>query len=330
MCLYPKIMRNKKYRITKKNGGNVPILKDKRVGYVPIGCGKCMECKKQKSNQWKVRLMEDLRVNKNAKFVTFTFSDESLQELDNDIKGEIEGYNRDNEILSLGVRRFLERWRKLFGKSVRHWIVSELGSKLTERIHLHGLLWTDESMDVIQERWGYGNVILGDGKKHYVNEETIGYIVKYISKVDEKHKEYNSKIYTSKGIGANYMQRKDFERNKYIEGETIETYKTRQGLELGLPIYYRNKLYSEDEREKLWIEKLDKEERWVDGVRVDISDGEEEYYELLEMKRAKNSRLGFGDDSVDWDLRKYENDRRNLKREERIAKLRDEMESVPI
>ena len=123
MCLYPKIMRNKKYKITKKNGGNVPILKDKRVGYVPIGCGKCMECKKQKSNQWKVRLMEDLRVNRNAKFVTFTFNDESLQELDNDIKGEIDGYNRDNEILSLGVRRFLERWRKLFGKSVRHWIV---------------------------------------------------------------------------------------------------------------------------------------------------------------------------------------------------------------
>jgi hypothetical protein len=289
-----------------------------------------MECKKQKSNQWKVRLMEDLRVNRNAKFVTFTFNDESLQELDNDIKGEIDGYNRDNEILSLGVRRFLERWRKLFGKSVRHWIVSELGSKMTERIHLHGLLWTDESMEVIQERWGYGNVILGDGKKHYVNEETIGYIVKYISKVDEKHKEYNSKIYTSKGIGANYMQRKDFERNKYNKGETIETYKTRQGLELGLPIYYRNKLYNEDEREKLWIEKLDKEERWVDGVRVDISNGEEEYYELLEMKRAKNSRLGFGDDSIDWDLRKYENDRRNLKREERIAKLRSEMESVPI
>ena len=330
MCLYPKIMRNKKYKVTKKNGGNVPILKDKRVGYVPIGCGKCMECKKQKSNQWKVRLMEDLRVNRNAKFVTFTFNDESLQELDNDIKGEIDGYNRDNEILSLGVRRFLERWRKLFGKSVRHWIVSELGSKMTERIHLHGLLWTDESMEVIQERWGYGNVILGDGKKHYVNEETIGYIVKYISKVDEKHKEYNSKIYTSKGIGANYMQRKDFERNKYNKGETIETYKTRQGLELGLPIYYRNKLYNEDEREKLWIEKLDKEERWVDGVRVDISNGEEEYYELLEMKRAKNSRLGFGDDSIDWDLRKYENDRRNLKREERIAKLRSEMESVPI
>ena len=330
MCLYPKIMRNKKYKITKKNGGNVPILKDKRVGYVPIGCGKCMECKKQKSNQWKVRLMEDLRVNRNAKFVTFTFNDEGLQELDNDIKGEIDGYNRDNEILSLGVRRFLERWRKLFGKSVRHWIVSELGSKMTERIHLHGLLWTDESMEVIQERWGYGNVILGDGKKHYVNEETIGYIVKYISKVDEKHKEYNSKIYTSKGIGANYMQRKDFERNKYNKGETIETYKTRQGLELGLPIYYRNKLYNEDEREKLWIEKLDKEERWVDGVRVDISNGEEEYYELLEMKRAKNSRLGFGDDSIDWDLRKYENDRRNLKREERIAKLRSEMESVPI
>ena len=144
----------------------------------------------------------------------------------------------------------------------------------------------------IEEKWQYGKVWIGE----YVNEKTINYIVKYVNKVDEKHKEYTSKIYTSKGIGRNYTKRSDIKRNEYKkEGGTIETYKTRKGWELGLPIYYRNKLYSDDEKEKLWLEKLDKEVRWVDGVKVDISKGNEEYYKLLEVKRAKNKRLGYGD-----------------------------------
>jgi hypothetical protein len=51
MCLYPKFIRNRKYTVTKKNGGNVPEVKDKRALMVPVGCGKCMECKKQKATQ---------------------------------------------------------------------------------------------------------------------------------------------------------------------------------------------------------------------------------------------------------------------------------------
>jgi hypothetical protein len=39
------------------------------------------------------------------------------------------------------------------------------------------------------------------------------------------------------------------------------------------------------------------------------------------MMRQKNKRLGYGDDAKNWDLKKYENERRNLKKLERIKKL---------
>lgn len=325
MCLYPKILRNRKYRVTKKNKGNVPKVKDKRVLYVPVGCGKCMECKKQKAKEWQVRLHEDLRKNKNAWFVTYTFSEEGLQEIDDLISEDLTGYERDNEICSIAVRRYTERWRKKHKKALRHWFVTELGKVNTERVHLHGIVWTNEIQDVI-DKWQYGNVWVGE----YVNEKTINYIVKYVNKVDEKHKEYNSKIYASKGIGANYLERDDWKRNRYSPGETIETYKTREGQELALPIYYRNKIYTDEEKELLWIEKIDKEERFVDGVLVSTRDGTDEYYKLLEYKRLKNKRLGYGDDSKNWDLIRYENDRRRLKRSERIAKLKKKLESEPI
>ena len=66
------------------------------------------------------------------------------------------------------------------------------------------------------------------------------------------------------------------------------------------------------------------------GVRVDISKGEEEeYYKLLEVKRQKNKRLGYGDDSENWELKRYENQRRNLIKKERIQKLMERAGSTP-
>lgn len=98
MCLYPKIIKNRKYVSNKKNGGNIPPVNDERVLYLPAGCGKCIECRKQKQREWQVRLNEEIRNNKmKGYFVTLTYSEENLQKLDNEIDKKLNGYNRDNE-----------------------------------------------------------------------------------------------------------------------------------------------------------------------------------------------------------------------------------------
>lgn len=320
MCLYPRIIKNRKYTANKKNGGVIPAVLDERTTLVPVGCGNCMECKKQKSREWSVRLQEEIRSNKNGKFVTMTFSEESIIELGKDIKG-LGGYNYDNEIATKGVRRFLERWRKKYKKSVRHWLITELGQTKTERIHIHGIIWSDKKEE-IKKIWKYGNVWIGD----YVNNKTINYIVKYVNKIDKKHKEYNSKILTSKGIGSGYIERYDSKTNKYNNEKTKETYTTREGVKLALPIYYRNKIYSEEEKEKLWIEKLDKEERYINGIKINIKENDEEYYKVLEEERKKNKKLGFGNNEINWERRKYENERRNIIKMKRIEKNQKNVE----
>ena len=146
MCLYPKMLKNRKYTITKKNGGNVPVLHDKRIEYVAVGCQNCIECRKMKAREWQVRLLEEVRHDKTGKFVTLTFSDESIAELSAGI--ELKGYNLDNEIARKGVRRFLERWRKHNGKSIKHWLVTELGHEGTENIHLHGIIFTNNPDEI--------------------------------------------------------------------------------------------------------------------------------------------------------------------------------------
>ena len=82
---------------------------------------------------------------------------------------------------------------------------------------------------------------------------------------------------TSAGIGSGYVKRSQSNNNKYNGTETREYYVTRQGFKLALPIYYRNKIYTELEREKLWLQTLDKNERFVNGVKIDVRAGDRDW-----------------------------------------------------
>lgn len=319
MCLYPKLIKNRKYVANKKNKGIIPQMKDKRVQIVPVACGKCMECLKKKSKEWQVRLSEDIKHHKDAIFITLTFSNESIRELSKGIK--LTGYELDNEIATKATRRFLERWRKKHKRSVRHWLITELGHQGTENIHMHGIIYTDKGTKEIREIWKYGYVWGSDEQKNgYVNEQTINYIIKYVHKQDQKHKEYKPKILTSPGIGKGYVGSHNAKKNKYKKGETKETYTNRAGYKMALPIYFRNKIYTEEERERLWLEKLDKEERYINGQKVDISKGEEGYYNLLKEARKLNKTLGYGDDKINWERKKYERERRIIMQQKRKNK----------
>lgn len=305
MCLYPKLIRNRKYSVTKKNGGNVPELKDPRALWVPVGCGRCIECRKQKAREWQTRLSEEIKTAKGY-FVTFTFNPESYEELSKLTGGE------NNALATLAVRRFLERYRKKFKVSCKHWLITELGHTGTERIHLHGILFTKADKETISNLWGYGFTYIGD----YCNQRTINYVVKYVTKPDLDHKEYNPVILCSPGIGKKYLDSYNSQTNKYKGTKTNETYRLPNGAKIGLPVYYRNNIYNDNEREKLWLQKLDKQERWVCGIKIDVSNsaGERRYYAILKTMQEKNQQLGYGDDSKNWKREDYNYSWKQLKK----------------
>lgn len=324
MCLYPRLIKNRKYTKTKKNGGNIPPVLDERVKYVPIGCQNCIECRKQKAREWQQRLTEDIKTNTNGKFITLTFSDESIKKLICETKElqELKGYPLDNAIATRAIRLFNERWRKKYKKAVRHWLVTELGHNGTENIHLHGIIYTEESYETIKDIWGYGYIWPRNSKntKTYLNTKTINYLIKYVNKVDKDHPGFKSKILTSPGIGSNYTNSYNYTLNKYNEkGDTNESYRTPSGHKIGLTIYWRNKRYNDAEREKLWLQKLDKNERWICGEKI-RADDTEEYNRLLNYHRNRSKALGYGDDTKNWDQEEYELQRRVLLNNKRIAR----------
>ncbi|AXH73274.1 MAG: putative replication initiation protein [Microviridae sp.] len=330
MCLYPKLIKNPKYKMNKKNGGNIPPVNDERVTMVPIGCQTCIECRGQKARDWNVRLQEDIKDNTNGQYWVLTYSTESIKKLTTEIqrykdkKGKpYEGYKLDNAIAIRSMRYFLERWRKKYGKSLRHWAVTELGGKHTEHLHINIIAWTDEQ-EIVESIWQYGHVWRGyiskkTGKieRTYVTAKTVNYIVKYVSKVDAKHINYQAIVLTSPGIGRRYIEHGDARKNKYNEKKTEERYRAPNGAKMAIPIYWRNKIYTDEEREKLWLQKLDKNERWVCGELV-AADDEKTYNNVLDYHRRRTKQIGYPDPDERWNKREYEEARRILIQRNRI------------
>ena len=305
MCLYSRLLKNKKYLPSKKNGGNAPVCHDKRVEYVPVKCGRCIECRKQKKREWIVRLSEEIRTDNKAYFITLTFNDKSFKEIKRKLLiRENESYDEMNLIATYAVRHWLELIRKYKKKSIKHWLITELGEDFG-RIHIHGIVWCTLS-DL--EKWKYGYWYKGD----YVNEKTINYITKYMLKVPEKHKEFIGKILCSKGIGANYMKREDAKNNVYKGKLTNENYRMKNGAKVNLPSYYRNKIYNEEEKEKLWIDKIEKGYRYVMGEKVSTNNIEE--WENLIRYYQDRAKLIYGENPVDWDLEKEKKKRIRLQK----------------
>lgn len=297
MCLYPRLIRNTRYRVV-KGKYDFGTVTDPRTKYVPIGCGNCIECRTQKSREWQTRLHEEIKIHKHAYFVTLTFSNESLKFFMNKLECE-----ECNAVAGQAIRYFLERYRKKNKHTLRHWLITELGHENTERIHLHGIVFTENELtnDELHELWKYGRTDTGK----YCNEKTINYIVKYVNKIDNDHIGYTPQIFCSAGIGANYINETTKRLHKYKGTNTKEWYTLPNGNRIALPIYYRNKLWRDHERQELWLNRLDKQKRYIRGIEIDVSKNEDTYYNVLKEQQKDNINLGYGSTNKKWKQKDY-------------------------
>lgn len=335
MCIYSTKMHNKHYEPTIKNKGIIPECTDVRKRTIEIGCGYCYMCKRKRANEWKIRLYEENKntLNERANFVNLTITDEHIKRLELDVrkkqlkekKEKLIGYKLDNAIATMAIRRFLERWRKENKISVKHWFTTELGQTNTERIHIHGIIWSNKikpsnqhkKSEYLDKKWMYGNTYVGK----YVNEKTMTYISKYITKTDKKHPHYKGRILTTPGIGKGYINPNNpsLKRHKFNYENTKKTYINRSGFECGLPNYYKKKIWSENEMEWLWMYELDKQKRWVWNEEINVSTpkGIENYHNLLIYYRKINKEMGYGGKDTKRELLDQEITKREILRAER-------------
>lgn len=314
MCLYPVFIKNPKYKPNKKNNRKPPICKDRRLLYIPTKCGCCIECRKEKQREWRVRLEEELRSNFGY-FTTLTISPEGIKEIEE--KTNLKWKENPNEIATKGLRLFLERVRKETKKSIKHWCVTELGEK-KDRIHLHGIFFGQKSAELIRKHWKYGFVFIGD----YCNSRSVNYMTKYMLKVDIKHPEFKQIVLTSAGIGAGYMDRLDYlwQKQNY-KNINVATYTFRNGTKMAMPKYYKNKIFTDKEREKMWINNLNRGVLWIYGEKVKADD-----WKTIDNLRQYWQQYGreiMGDNPIAWNAmkerRKEEKQRRAIAEAKKLA-----------
>ena len=88
-------------------------------------------------------------------------------------------------------------------------------------------------------------------------------------------------------MGLKYIDTPRAKRDKQLGYYTAKT-----GKRLPFPNYYRMKLYTEDERENIWIEKLENGIRYINRKKVHESEIER-ITKLKEAAREKNHALGY-------------------------------------
>lgn len=256
MCLFLKTVPNPVLRTVALGGFSASASK-MLPSHVSVPCGKCMECRKRYSNDWRFRLFKEMSLgrHRSVRFVTFTLSPE---------------YYEDNPLHAREyIRRFLDRFRKVYRRSLRHWICCEYGSSETgtHRLHFHGLLFDfpgDHTFDLplgpdglqvrrhsascfasrLQPLWKYGLVHVGD----HADLDTAMYITKYITKGWIEYTKDSSywieppRVFSSAGIGIDFLKtidttfvRRRLRRSSYFVSIGCVKY--------SLPRYYSLKIF---------------------------------------------------------------------------------------
>lgn len=267
-CLSPITIRNPKYISNDKNHGCPPPCPRPEMRYLRVDCGKCFQCMRKRAMQWRFRLHQEYKYSdhKRFHFVTLTFSDDALFNLRSEFPGK-----DDNYICKVALRRFLERYRKKYGVSLRHFMVTELGGQ-NDRIHMHGMIvdckcgfWKRNKyfadIPLLTDLWSYGFVFIG-----WCNDRSISYITKYLMKVDSKHLDFRPKLFVSPGFGKMYVVR----NSQYHRDHDIWYCYTSSGYKISMPRYYKLKIWSDLERLLHWSYMIDNPPPYVlNGITYD-------------------------------------------------------------
>lgn len=239
---------------------------DKPKPFRDVPCGKCAACMQRKRSEWSVRLQNELQYASSAAFITLTYSDEYFQEqhplgsfigdlyahlFPEDGKEmlqikEFDDYLKDRtSVKKKELQDFMKRFR-FHDKSpnIRFYGVGEYGEK-SLRPHYHILLFNFNRQSLEQtllKSWTFGLFDIGD-----VTEASIHYVSGYVmTKQFSPNDDWCERSFAlmSRRPGIGYAHLEKIAENYTENPRSFMTLKG--GYKVGLPRYYRDKLYSDE------------------------------------------------------------------------------------
>lgn len=204
-----------------------------------LPCGRCYDCKKTRISGWSFRLQKEYERSTEGIFLTLTINPEHMNISD---KGLMTLRKQD-------VQAFMKKLRKLNqGRTLKYYACGEYGGK-TKRPHYHIILYNADP-ETIEKAWTKGEFHIGT-----LTPASCGYTLKYISKPsrvpmwdgDDRLPEFSL---MSKKLGDNYLTEKI---KNWHDADIMERMYVpyKDGKRLPMPRYYKEKLYTKEQREHI-------------------------------------------------------------------------------
>lgn len=246
---------------------------DLQKQHIPFPCGKCPNCMRRRTSGWSFRLVKEGERSYSALFVTLTYNTDHVPITKN-------GYMTLDKT---DLQKYFKRLRKLTHEKIRYYAVGEYGTK-NQRPHYHIILF-NASTRIVENAWKINNVDIGTIYIGDVSDASIGYTLKYMTKLgkipmhqnDDRKKEFSV---MSKGIGANYLtkqmikwHKKDLEKRMYVP--------MKDNKKIAMPRYYKEKIYTEGE--KFIISNYLKKQAEIEEIKLDEKYGENKNHILAEQ-----------------------------------------------
>ncbi|AJK28320.1 putative replication initiation protein [Eel River basin pequenovirus] len=248
------------------------------VTQVPIPCGKCGPCIKRRIDTWVFRLLQEDRVSKSGHFVTLTYAPDHLPRSKNNLP----------TLVKSDLQKFFKRLRKLTGYHIRYYAVGEYGT-LFQRPHYHIICFGCPTPMSYALAWAPHRKPIGSIHVGMVSGDSIAYCAGYIQKGrtipqharDDRVPQFSV---MSNGLGISYLTPSVI---RYHKSHLDKLYLTLPGgKRIAMPRYYRDKIFTEDEKALQRKHVLDAMEKKEEKHRKrSVADGFDNYSDWCDMHR---------------------------------------------
>lgn len=260
---------------------------------VTVPCGWCVDCLNAKASSWAIRISEEEKVSSNAYFLTLTYNDETIPNVNADTEEIVRGaqYKKGfyRTLDKKDLQKFFKRYRRALDRKykygldeetgeivpvakkhqIRYYAVGEYGGR-TKRPHYHAIVFNVD-VELLLKSWSIKKKPIGQTKAGKVEQGSIRYCTSYIMEKWKYKKRIQNPPFSimSKGIGKNYIDMMKDYHNQGLE----DSYMLPGGVKLPIPRYFKDKIFSDEDREYLGEEARKRAEAEIAGTPQETLDG---------------------------------------------------------
>ena len=261
-----------------------------KLDYIEVPCGRCINCRINRTREWTMRLIQESDSWTNTIFVTLTYQDTALPV--------------DSGLHKEDLQKFFKRLRKDLSyenRKIKYYACGEYGD-LRKRPHYHAIIFgmdlSDKDKQIIMENWNFcdwSNYSIRHNSFGTAEYDSFAYVTGYIqkkysgklAKLEYGNKQPPFQI-CSQGLGKDFAEKN---KEQIIKNQYIRCH----GVKQSIPRYYLKKLFpdglpDEFKQEREQIVQKNKLDKITDYLSNNIT-GEKIVKSIEAEREQKNANV---------------------------------------